>query len=200
MIIVDLRGRVGISFLFQKKESDSMFDQLFFRSHALSRHLSAPLVGERCQYLDQCAKQGMATSTLRDKARILLSIMKYLRLADRLNDPISLLEINKAASRWSHHNWSSAKSSRAKLARKQFIAEAAGWLRLVNRLQAVPKPTTLYDQALADFRRFMEEDRGLAPTTVKYRCNSVRPFLDRLLDGQRSLKTITVSDIDSLFV
>ncbi len=44
----------------------------------------------------------------------------------------------------------------------------------------------------------MKEDRGLSPTTVEYRCSSVRPFLDRLLDGKRSLETITVSDVDSL--
>jgi len=30
--------------LFSKKESDSMFDQLFVRSDALTRYLSAPLV------------------------------------------------------------------------------------------------------------------------------------------------------------
>jgi integrase/recombinase XerD len=51
---------------------------------------------------------------------------------------------------------------------------------------------------LAEFRRFMKEDRGLSPSTVEYRCNSVRPFLDQLLDGKRSLETITVSDVDSL--
>ncbi len=44
----------------------------------------------------------------------------------------------------------------------------------------------------------MKNDRGLSPTTVKYRCNSVRPFLKQMLDGKRSLKTITVSDVDSL--
>jgi site-specific recombinase XerD len=44
----------------------------------------------------------------------------------------------------------------------------------------------------------MKEDRGLSPATVIARCSSVRPFLIRLLDGRRSLQTITVSDIDSL--
>ncbi len=37
-----------------------MLEQLFFRSDALTRQLSAPLVGERRQYLLQCASQGMA--------------------------------------------------------------------------------------------------------------------------------------------
>ena len=41
-----------------------MFDQLFVRSGALTRYLSAPLVDERRQYLTHCAVQGMSKSTL----------------------------------------------------------------------------------------------------------------------------------------
>jgi hypothetical protein len=51
-----------------------MLEQLFFRSDALTRQLSAPLVGERRQYLLQCASQGMARRTLRAKARLLLGV------------------------------------------------------------------------------------------------------------------------------
>jgi len=36
-----------------------MFDQLFVRSEALTRQLSAPLIEERRQYLTHCAAQGM---------------------------------------------------------------------------------------------------------------------------------------------
>ena len=36
-----------------------MFDQLFVRSEALTRQLSAPLIEERRQYLTHCAVQGM---------------------------------------------------------------------------------------------------------------------------------------------
>jgi hypothetical protein len=44
-----------------------MFNQLFFRSDALTRQLSAPLVDERRQYLAHCAAQGMSKCTLRIK-------------------------------------------------------------------------------------------------------------------------------------
>jgi integrase len=175
-----------------------MFDQLFVRSEALTRQLSAPCVEERRQYLTHCAVQGMTKSTLETKARLLLSIAEYLRLADRHSDTISLSEIKKAATRWSNHNWPSPQSSHAKRSREYFMAQAAEWLTFLNRLQTAPKPVTIGDQMLAEFRRFMEEDRGLSPATVKGCCSSVRPFLDRLLAGRRSLQTITVSEIDSL--
>ena len=74
-----------------------MFNQLFFRSDALTRQLSGPLVDERRRYLAHCAAQGMSNCTLRMKARLLLSIAEYLRLAERPNDAISLVEIEKAA-------------------------------------------------------------------------------------------------------
>ncbi len=48
-----------------------MFNQLFFRSDALTRQLSAPLVEERRQYLAQCASQGMSKGTLRMKKAVL---------------------------------------------------------------------------------------------------------------------------------
>jgi integrase/recombinase XerD len=175
-----------------------MFDQLFVRSDALTRYLSAPLVDERRQYLTHCAVQGMTKSTLEAKARLLLSIAEYLKLADRPSDTITLSEIKKAATRWSNHNWPSRQSSHAKRSRDYFIATAAEWLALLNRLQTAPKPVTICDQMLAEFRRFMEEERSLSPATVQSRCSSVRPFLKQLLDLRRSLKRITVSDVDSL--
>lgn len=177
-----------------------MFDQLFSRSDALTRQFSAPLVDERRQYLIQCAKQGTSKRVLRVRARLLLSITKYLRLADRPDQTISIQEIEKAASRWANHNWPSSKSSHAKVSRDYFIAQAAGWLIFLNRLQIAPKPVEDYDQMLIDFTNFMKVDRGLSPTTVEYRCRSVRPFLDRLLERKRSLETITVLDLDSLLV
>jgi hypothetical protein len=82
--------------------------------------------------------------------------------------------------------------------REYFMAQGAGWLTFLNRLQTPLKPVTVYDQMLAEFTSFMKEGRGLSPATVKSCCSSVRPFLIQLLDGSRSPETITVSDVDSL--
>jgi len=88
-----------------------MFDQLFFRSDALTRQLAAQLVDERRQYLAHCAAQGMSKCTLHIKARLLLSIAEYLRLAERPNDAISLVEIST-----SRHfsGWTLGASSRSR--------------------------------------------------------------------------------------
>jgi integrase/recombinase XerD len=131
-----------------------MFNQLFFRSDALTRQLSAPLVDQRRQYLAHCAAQGMSKCTLRIKARLLLSIAEYLRLAERPNDAISLVEIEKAARRWSRHNWPSPKSSHAERSREYFIAQGAGWLTFLDEVRgAVPPKHRKDDVAPMQFLR-----------------------------------------------
>ena len=158
-----LRQRCIVGSLFHpSKGVRLMLEQLFFRSDALTRQLSAPLVGERRQYLLQCASQGMARRTLLAKARLLLSITEYLRLAERPYGRIALPEIEKAADRWSTQHWPSSKSSHARFSRNDFITEALGWLRLLNRLQTIPKRVTICDSMLAEFSSFMKNDRGLS--------------------------------------
>jgi hypothetical protein len=66
----------------------------------------------------------MSKSTLRSKARMLVSIAKCLKLADRPNDQISLQEIEKAASRWSREKYPLP----SKRSREQFVSEAVAWL------------------------------------------------------------------------
>jgi integrase/recombinase XerD len=171
-----------------------VFNRLFVRSDALTRQRSAPLAHERRQYLAKCEEQGMSKNTLRSKARILLSISDYLKLAHRPQDQISIQEIERAASRWSSKKCSSC----SKRLREEFVSETVAWLSFLSRLQIQSKPAKAYDQMLVEFREFMEKDRGLSPATVEHRCHSVRPFLDRLLSEERSLDMISVADIDSL--
>src|SRR5260370_1466332 len=78
------------------------------------------------------------------------------------------------------------------------MVQAGEWLTFLNLVRTPRNPVTVHDQMLAEFRSFMEEDRGLSPATVIGYCSSVRTFLNQLLDGRRSLQTITVSQVDSL--
>jgi len=177
-----------------------MFNQLFSRSDALTRQLSAPLVEERRQYLAECASQGMSRTTLRAKSLLLLSIVDHLKLGHRPKDRISLTEIKDAARRWSRRNLPSEKSRYVKDSRAYFTTLAVEWLTFLNRFRATSKPLTVCDRMLTEFTRFMSEDRGLSPKTVEYRCRTVQPFLDQLLAGKRSLATIAVADVDSLLL
>jgi integrase/recombinase XerD len=177
-----------------------MFNQLFFRSDALTRQLSAPLVDERRRYLSKCASQGMSRGSLRAKSLLLLSIVEHLKLGHRPKDRISLAEIKDAERRWARHTLPSVKSRYVEESRASFITLAVGWLSFLNLFHATVKPPTVGDGLLSEFRKSMSEDRGLSPKTVEHRCAAVRPFLDQLLDEKQSLATITVRDVDSLLL
>jgi len=58
-----------------------MFDQLFERSHALVRQRSAPLANERRRYVLHCIEQGMARSTVRLVAELLIGVERCLSRA-----------------------------------------------------------------------------------------------------------------------
>jgi hypothetical protein len=120
----------------------------------------------------------MSKSILRSKARMLLSIADHLKLADRPQDQINIQEIEKAASRWSRKKCSPP----SKRLREGFVSETIAWLSFLSRLQIQTRPAKAYDQMLVEFKEFMEKDRGLSPTTVEHRCNSVRPFLEQHRD------------------
>ena len=136
-----------------------MFNRLFFRSDALTRQLSAPLPDERRRYLADCEEQGMSKSTLRSKARILLSITHYLKLAQRPQGQISMQEIETAARLWSRKKC----SQHLKELREGFVSQAVAWLSFLSRLQVQTEPAKAYDQMLVEFKDVMEKDRGLSP-------------------------------------
>jgi site-specific recombinase XerD len=174
-----------------------MFEQLFERQHALSRHISGPLADERRRYLAHCAAQGMATRTLRLTAQLLIATEQYLNLSERPDEIISRQEVDEAGTLWSSRKSLPPIQLHPKLSRQRFIHHAVGWLTFLNRIQNPAKPVTAYDQMLSEFADFMLKERGLSPATIESRCCDVRSFLKRVCDGERPLSTITVADIDS---
>jgi len=63
-----------------------MFDRLFTRPTARARHRDGPLAQERLAYVTYLADHEASLQTLRRAARSLLTVTKYLHLAERLNN------------------------------------------------------------------------------------------------------------------
>jgi integrase/recombinase XerD len=161
-----------------------MFDQLFERSHALVRQRSAPLADERRRYVLHCIEQGMARSTVRLVAELLIGVERCLKLSERPNSIISLQEIEEAGTRWASRK-AGATSLRPELSRQRFIREAARWLTFMDRLQPPSRSTKPYDNRIVEFADFMLHERGLSAATIEQRCHTVRQFLDQLCERER---------------
>jgi integrase/recombinase XerD len=175
-----------------------MFEQLFERSHSLRRQCSAPLADERRRYVLHCFGQGMARSTVRLIAELLIGVEKYLKLAERPDCMISLQEIEEAGTRWASRKAVPPVRLRPELSRQRFIREAARWLAFMGRLQHLSKSTKPYESRIVEFAEFMLHERGLSAVTIEQRCHAARQMLEQLCDGERQLDGVTVSDIDSI--
>jgi site-specific recombinase XerD len=64
-------------------------------------------------------------------------------------------------------------------------------------MQPACLPAGKYDSQIADFAKFMEEELGLSPATIRQRCSTVRQFLDQHCASDRPLNALTVSDVDA---
>jgi integrase/recombinase XerD len=175
-----------------------MFDQLFERPHALHRQRTAPLADDRRRYVVHCIEQGMARSTVRLVAELLIGVEKYLKLAERPNSIISLQEIKEAGTCWASRKAGPPMTLLPELSRQRFIREAARWLAFMKRLQYPNKSTKPYEDRIVEFANFMLHERGLAVATIEQRCHTVCEFLDELCERERSLQDVTVSEVDSI--
>jgi integrase/recombinase XerD len=149
-----------------------MLDQLFHYLGVLARHREAPMVIEREQYLQHCADQGMAQTTVIQRANALLVIVQRLDLAGgRL---ITQQQIEGAADRWARYQRRRGRCHGLRWPRERFVQVASDWMRFLGRLQVCePEPS---DGALwiAQFAAYMQEERDEAlpvgPHALRHAC------------------------------
>ena len=115
-----------------------MLEQVIKRSYYLRKHLEAPLLKERQEYLQYLAGNGYYRETLKSTAEYLLRITEFLHLEEeRL---ITIEDIEKAAAAWAkskHHH--PMKKTFSKSGGKKFILLSIDWLKRINRLGSLPE-------------------------------------------------------------
>ena len=171
-----------------------MFDHIFERSDALRRQLAGPLREARLAYLRHRAEQGAPRSTLRKLAQYLLVITERLNLQPE--GTATTPQIERAADQWArrqvqHHKIKGGFSRKSKSC---FVCVASNWLRFLGRLQA-PRPHR-FAQLVADFARYTEQEKGLAPRTTRNTCWVAQDFLCRAIYPMRAPDEITIAQID----
>jgi site-specific recombinase XerD len=175
-----------------------MFEQLFKGPHALACQRKGPLAEERLRYLAHCAEQQMSPGTLRRIAIYTLVVAKALPLADRPGELVTRAEIEAEADRWAHRLPRPPAMRETRLSRLRFTGYATRWLTFLGRLQpptAAPRP---YAEQVAEFSDYMLRQRGLSPSTAKYRCRDIHEFLARIEGAGRRLDALTVAQVDEL--
>ena len=171
-----------------------MFETLFKQPAVLARYRESPLAEARQRFVEDCAKQGYARSTLRKIAWVLLAVAPCIDIA---HGKVSAQVIEDAVDRRIRFRRQSARTKDTAGSRQMFVHFVRPWLRsLVCLDQPVDRPTPFATQRDA-FVRYMCDERGLSPVTIATRSDRLAWFFDELRPSRPSLHAISIADIDA---
>lgn len=171
-----------------------MFDQLFHCARTIERHTSAPLLDQRLRYLAHYAEQGAALDTLQQIANAMLVITEQMNLQPE--GQICREEITAAADRWATREPRHFSMKHSRKSRSRFLSVATYWLRFLGRLCAPDPPHRPYAHLLTEFADYMQQEKGLAPLTIRTECFHIEKFLNSVYARGRQLQQISLTDID----
>lgn len=115
-----------------------MLNQLITRKHYLNKHLNAPLLKEREDYLQYWARRGRSTHSLKSIAQYILRIVEYLHL--EVSGIITLDILEKAATAWAEYQYNHPqKKAFSKTGKVRFTWYAIDWLKKLSRLEPLPE-------------------------------------------------------------
>lgn len=172
-----------------------MFELLFKYPAVLARHREGPSAEDRDKFLQHCASQGMAHSTLLRVARELLAIARHVDVGAQ--EPVTPLQIETAAGCWGDLQRRRGRSKGFRWSSELFVRTATNWLRFLGRLAASEPIRTAHTALIESFAADLSESRGLSSRTIKSRCWHTEAFLNGLRAQDRALGEVTVEDVDA---
>jgi len=116
-----------------------MLEKIIKRSYYRKKHLEAPLLDERIQYIQYWADKGRALNTLHEIANYLLRIVEFLHLDSQR--VVKLEEIHLAADAWAiyKYNHPQKRGKFSKSSKAHFTKYALDWLKKLEWLEPLPE-------------------------------------------------------------
>ena len=127
-----------------------MFDRLFSRHQTRERHITSPLFQERLDYLQHCAAEGYASTTLRPLATDLLLIQNLLGLTES-SQKLEPATVRAAIDKWATREPKYFSHKNGRRCRENLPQRAIRWLLYMDRLQISRSDTTAYSVYIEDF-------------------------------------------------
>jgi site-specific recombinase XerD len=172
-----------------------MFEELLVYPAVLRRHQAAPWAMERARYLAYRMEQGYARPTLLRLMRELRVVAPHLDLSSGRS--VSPAQIAAAADQWARRQRRRGLARSPTGSRHLFVQVATEWLRFLGRLPTpVPEPVPGSAQVEA-FLAWMQQERRLAPATIRGRRWHLLKFLQWYAPRARPLAAVTGADLDA---
>ena len=171
-----------------------MLNAFLERPFFLNRHRQAPLLKERESFLSHLQQQGTSRKALRNLSGELLQVVRLLKLGEMRD--VALEEIRRAARCWARQQRANPKAHSYGSSASFFTYAAKKWLRFHGRLKLPIAPPMCFADQLSDFARYMTEEQGLSPYSVKSHCSKTSKFLEWFGERHRLLARVSVEDVD----
>jgi integrase/recombinase XerD len=160
-----------------------------------SYHRNSPFAEERARYLAHLLERGWARETVNGIAGKLVCFAK--RVDITLAGGVTAAQIEAAADDWmKQRGHYFRRPIGPHKSRKRFVNVATGWLRFLSRLrepECLPVP---YADSVAEFTRFLEQERGQSPATTRRRRDDALAFLAWYEQQHRPLSKVTILDVE----
>ena len=170
----------------------STLGEIYTRKDALQRHLDAPLLREREEFLLHLSRLGTDRIPMRSMAGWLLRIIKILKLKRLRN--VDMNEIASAA-RILARQESSKRTARDRPIAQVFTYAATKWLRFHGKLTLPSPPHQAFSRRLEEFNEFMR-DLDFRSSTMETNTPRVAAFLNWFSRKHQSLSRLTILDVD----
>jgi len=113
-----------------------MLEKIIKRRFYLAKHLAAPLLREREEYLEYLNSKSLSRNYLLMYADYTLRIVELLNLQNGILPPVTVSEIEAAAVKWSTMELNHPmKRKRSESGKVKFMTVALGWLKRAGRLE-----------------------------------------------------------------
>lgn len=172
-----------------------MFEELFKLAAVISRHQNELFAEERQRYFLYCAQQGYAPTTLHVMADDLFWVARKLRRYRKLR--VTPEQIKKAAQDWSERERFCGHMLNKRWTRARFVCVAKKWLRFLGHLVEPVDPPPLFSHLLMDFRRWMEDERGLSSSTIEQWSGYLKQYLCWYGMKKLPFSTVSITDLDT---
>jgi hypothetical protein len=170
-----------------------MFEELYPNSpRAIARHKAGAFLDERARYLAYCASRGGTHFTLLVKARELLWAAQFISPSARRG--LNQAQLDVIAAKRSGGHLGIAANIHAR-----FVNIVRPWLRFLGWWRE-RRPVVPFRMELDQYRLWMQQERGLADSTVYEWGCMIKRFLLWYAPTKRSLSALRPNDIDKYLV
>jgi integrase/recombinase XerD len=169
-----------------------LLSEIYKRKDALRRHLDAPLLEEREEFLSYLSRIGTGRLSMQNMAWWLLRIIKVLHLKRLRNVEVS--EIRIAARRLAHQKGPRG-TGRSRPRAELFSYAATKWLRFLGRLKLPSPPRQAFSRQLEEFNEYMR-GRDFRSSTMAANTPRVAEFLSWFSRKHKKLSRLTILDVD----